>query len=254
MQPNIDTYIKQDLPNQEILNKLLKRDDSLIVFDIGSCEGEDSIKYSRFFSNAKIYACEPLPSNVEKIKNNLIKYKIDNVEIINIALSDRTDQALFYVSSGHPDNLSNSQEWDYGNKSSSLLFPDLHTTHHPWLKFNENIVVNTDTLKNICDSKNIKNIDYIHIDVQGAELQVLSGAEDLLKNTKIIWMEVENIQLYKDQPLKKDVEDFMKKHGFYKLRDTVSSISGDQLYINRRFYKNILNIKLELFIQKIFGV
>jgi hypothetical protein len=49
-------------------------------------------------------------------------------------------------------------------------------------------------------------------------------------------MEVEAKPLYKDQPLKEDVEEFMTSRGFAKRLDTVGSISGDQLYVNTRFY------------------
>jgi hypothetical protein len=61
---------------------------------------------------------------------------------------------------------------------------------------------------------------------------VLKGAGTMLKNIRMIWMEVEAIELYKDQPLKNEVEEFMARNGFIKLKDTVDNISGDQLYIN----------------------
>ena len=49
-------------------------------------------------------------------------------------------------------------------------------------------------------------------------------------------MEVEAKPLYKDQPLKKDVERYMKGHGFEIRLDQVGKVSGDQLYVNTRFY------------------
>ena len=74
------------------------------------------------------------------------------------------------------------------------------------------------------------------MDVQGAELRVLNGAGTLLDSVRVIWMEVEAKPLYKDQPLKADVERFMASRGFEKRLDTVGSVSGDQLYVNTRYY------------------
>lgn len=84
--------------------------------------------------------------------------------------------------------------------------------------------------------KNIKSIDFAHIDVQGAELMVLEGAGSFLQNVKLIWMEVEAVELYKNQPLKNDVEAFMKKNNFINILDTVNSVAGDQLYANLTYF------------------
>lgn len=216
------------------LKKLFDTKSELVIFDIGSCEGEDSIKYAKLFPNAKIYAVEALPSNLPLLYANLVKYSTTNVEVLPIALSEQKGRASFYVSSGHPENCPVTNDWNYGNKSSSLLAPDQVGKYHPWLKFNEVIEVETDTLENICQERNINNIDFIHLDVQGAELKVLKGAGDILKTVKAIWLEVESVELYKEQPLNKDIEIFMNDNNFIKIKDTLESCSGDQLYINKK--------------------
>ena len=80
------------------LSILFKTNPPSIIFDIGACEGESSIQYSRLFPNSKIFAFEPLPSNIELIKSNLSKYGISNVSHFNKALSDRNGLATFHVS------------------------------------------------------------------------------------------------------------------------------------------------------------
>ena len=151
-------------------------------------------------------------------------------------MSDKKGSDKFYVSSGYPTSISKNIDWDFGNKSSSLLPPDETKAIHPWLEFNEVIQVETDTLFNICGQINTREIDFIHLEVQGAELQVLKGAGELLKNTKAVWMEVEAVPLYLNQPLKQDVETFMKNKGFILLKDTVDKISGDQLFVKKDIY------------------
>jgi hypothetical protein len=67
---------------------------------------------------------------------------------------------------------------------------------------------------------------------------VLQGAGDLLQKIKMIWIEVEAKELYKGQPVKSEVEEFMSTRGFKILKDTVGRTSGDQLYVNKHFYES----------------
>ncbi len=243
-----NSYINAPLPIEKELKAILNTQESLVIFDIGSCEGEDSIKYAKFFPNSKIYSVEALPKNLELIHKNLSFFNINNVEIVPFALSDSNGTAKFYVSSGQPESAQTSADWDYGNKSSSLLPPSDTLSVLPWLKFENSIEVKTTTLRDICLERCITSVDFIHMDVQGAELKVLQGAGALIKRIKVIWLEVEAIPLYKHQPLKKDIEEFMLMNNFYRLKNTVDEVSGDQLYINLDYFsKN--NILLKLFLQ-----
>jgi FkbM family methyltransferase len=56
--------------------------------------------------------------------------------------------------------------------------------------------------------------DYLKIDVQGGELDVLRGAEALLARALYVHTEVEFAPVYRDQPLFSDVDRFLQDHGF----------------------------------------
>lgn len=230
---DFDEYIKEELPFSKELGRYYGRRDKLVIFDIGSCEGEDTIRLKKRFPKSTIYTFEALPSNIDIIKRNLKRYGLSADLLFQLALSDKDGTADFYVSSGHPDHIPKG-EWDFGNKSSSLLPPKEHTKTLEWIKFNEKISVKTQRLDAFCRKHKVSKIDFIYMDVQGAELMVLQGAGDLLADVGAIWMEVEAVELYKSQPLKNDVERFMDSHGFVKVKDTVDKISGDQLYVNRK--------------------
>jgi FkbM family methyltransferase len=217
-----------------LLYKIYDKNEDLIIFDIGACEGESSIFYSEHFLNAKLYTFEPVPSNFELIKKNTASYS--NINPFQIALSDKNGTAIFHVSSGTPESIDKDDETDYGNKSSSLLSPELHTSTHTWLKFENKIEVKTQILSDFCKEKVISKIDFIHIDVQGAELMVFEGANEFIKNIDCIWMEVEEVELYKGQPLKPDVEKFMSQRGFFKVLDTTNGQAGDQFYAKKDFF------------------
>jgi FkbM family methyltransferase len=63
------------------------------------------------------------------------------------------------------------------------------------------------------DVPEITNIDFLKIDIQGAELDTFRGASRLLKDCLLIQTEVEFIPMYKDQPLFADVDIELRKHG-----------------------------------------
>lgn len=236
--PQRKNYINTCLPIVKDLKKLFTGTDPLTIFDVGACEGEDSIKYSRLFTNSKVYAFEPLPKNIALVKQNIQAYNMANITLFPIAFSDKTGTATFHVSSGTPEGQPLGEDWDYGNKSSSLLAPDELLNAHKWLKFNEQIEVSTDTIANFCTIHKISVIDFMHMDVQGAELMVLNGAGTFIKNIKAIWMEVGDITFYKNQPLRTEVEDFMHKNEFFLYKSSINPVdkAGDQFYLNTRYY------------------
>jgi FkbM family methyltransferase len=228
-----DAYIRSPLPIAGELRALFDPAEPLVIFDIGACEGEDSIRYAREFPNARIYAFEPVPSNLATLQRQLAAYGARQVQAFPLALSDARGTATFHVSSGSPEGLPNSEHWEYGNKSSSLLPPAELGVHYPWLKFDQAIEVQTETLAHFCAAHAIERIDFIHMDVQGAELKVLQGAGELLQSVRAIWLEAESVPLYAGQPLAGEIQAFMEANGFIKRMDTVGAVSGDHLYVHR---------------------
>lgn len=59
-----------------------------------------------------------------------------------------------------------------------------------------------------------QEIDFIKLDIQGAELDALQGSQEVLKSVLGIESEVEFMELYKSQPLFSRVNDFLLKQGF----------------------------------------
>ena len=76
----------------------------------------------------------------------------------------------------------------------------------------EEIEINTITLDYFIEQNKIGDVDFIKIDVQGAELDVFKGGKKTLNNVLKIVTEVEFIPHYIDQPLFGDVCSYLKKH------------------------------------------
>lgn len=229
---NIQKYLSENIGIESDLRKFIRKDNP-IIFDVGSCEGEDSIRYSKIFPGCKIYAFEPIESNFFKAKNNLHIHGVNCVEIYNEALSDNVGVSQMFVSSGHPDYLPQTNEWDYGNKSSSLLPPK--NGQPSWMTYTKKDDIITNTIDNFCLNNNIQSIDFIHMDVQGCEVMVLSGAKNMLSKIGLLWLEVGMVEFYDGQPMKSDVIDFLTKNNFTILKDTCPNINGDILAKNNEY-------------------
>jgi len=250
----IEDIVMQPVEIQTELKVLLSNKTELIIFDIGSCTGEDSIRYKKLFPKAKVFAFEPLPKNIEIMKAHFAQFGTTDIQIVDKALSDKEEITEFHVSSGNPNiDLKDEEftslypkEW---NKSSSLLSPGANIKQvYPWLSFENVILVQTQTLDSFCAEKKIHSIDFIHMDVQGAEIKVLKGAEKMLEHVSLIWLEVENIELYENQPLSTDIHTFLISKGFKKVKDTAKNkVDGDRLYMNSAKFNSLQPILLNVY-------
>jgi FkbM family methyltransferase len=81
--------------------------------------------------------------------------------------------------------------------------------------------ITTSTVDSWARHAGVEAIDALKVDVQGAELDVLRGAEQQLASVRVIEAEVEFQELYEGQPLFNDVESFLRDRGFglWRLRD-----------------------------------
>lgn len=238
--------------HEKVITKLFDTKEKLTLFDIGACEGLSSVRYLSLFPNSEIWTFEPVPKNFEKVLNNKEKYKSKKLKPFEIGLSSEIGEATFYLSSGQPPNKDKPADnsSDFGNKSSSLYKPDKTIEVHPWLEFKETITIKTDTLDNFCKTQNISSIDFIHMDVQGAELMVLQGGKNMLEKINSIWLEVERISLYENQALKNDIELFLSTHGFVCRLNKVNHIAGDQLWVKKTYLEQ-MDAQTKSFLSKV---
>jgi FkbM family methyltransferase len=232
---DISQYLARPSGAETEILRLFRPQESLTIFEIGCCEGEDTVRYARRFPNARIFAFEPLPDNQRLVLANLGRYGVRNAELVPVALSDRGGEATFHVSSGRPKEEFAGKDWNYGNKSSSLLAPAGEGPMHGWIEFKQKITVQTDTLDHFASTRDIARIDFVHMDVQGAEQLVLSGASRMLPSIVAVWLEVSDKALYQGQALRPEIARFMGSRGFSLAHEVKNGVEGDQLYVNRRF-------------------
>jgi FkbM family methyltransferase len=198
---------------------------AITIVDCGACDGLDSVIYARMFPQARVYAIEARKDNFEELKATLKDFNAKRVIPLNYCLSDKNEETEFWSSFG---DSGNKMGWDTGNKSSSILKPTGHLREHQWCRF-EPGKINTVRF----DQISIDRVDFLHLDVQGAELKVLRGFGEVLKTVRAIWLEVARKELYAGQPLVRDVEAFLIAECFAKRRDARGNF-GDQLWTSCR--------------------
>jgi FkbM family methyltransferase len=74
--------------------------------------------------------------------------------------------------------------------------------------------IQTLCLKDALEKTNFNSMDFIKIDIEGAELAVFMGSPDIMNDVLAVKTEISFIPFRKDQPLASDVDIFFRKNNF----------------------------------------
>ena len=144
-----------------------------------------------------------------------------NLNIHQAVISDIDDETVNFTIT---DNLA----------SSSILNLKEHLIEHPSVKELTKISLNTITLNSFFEKNNIPydRYDFINLDIQGSELKALKGATKILPYIKTIYTEVNLKEIYEDNPLLADIDDFLKQYNFIRIHTKITMHQwGDACYI-----------------------
>lgn len=144
----------------------IKNKENPIIFDVGSNIGTFTSWMSRAFPNGKIYSFEPQRLIFQMICGNMAINNLDNVYIFNSALGNKNKTIEFE----EPDYF---QNVDYGTFSLKKEVLEKKSKYKN--------IVDIMTLDFFVEKYKIDNIDFIKIDAEGMDLEVLLGAEKTIK-------------------------------------------------------------------------
>lgn len=177
---------------------------SFTLLEIGGVplggEEEPFYKLLDLFPTSKVIAFEVDKDLCEKLN----KTQNRNVVFYPAALGDKEETRPFYETN-HAMCCSLYQPNDELNK----LFNNLEVAY-----LNKTSIIDTVSLDYFVKSNDITDVDFVKIDIQGAELDVFKGGLKALQNTLLIVSEVEFIPIYINQPLFGDVSKFLDSNGF----------------------------------------
>ena len=180
------------------------------IIDLGAWIGDNSVAWGMMMHKSihcaspsggsnkySVYSIDPSTSNCDFIRRTLEMNNVNNVLIINKAISERKETIS---TNGNIDHCSFNNN-DTGKTSVESIPLDI--------LYEENV---------------IEDVDYIHLDVEGMELSVIKGATNLIKeNNPIISYEVH----YKSDNLLQEITNHLKDYTHYMINEILPGCNPD---------------------------
>lgn len=241
--------IYKEIQERIHLNNIFKelKKDKILYVDVGARWGITE-PWTHFGDIVNIIGFEPDETECKKL-NAQIREKDLFIKYLPIALLDEKKDATL--------NITRSPG------CSSLLTPNAKILNQfpDFERFDivKKTQLYTNSLNSVLEEYRIKDIDFIKVDTQGTELNILKGAGQVLSRDVFgIAVEVEFAQLYENQPLFADVDEYLRECGFAlfdlnrhrwkrgniptNMPSRGQMIFGDALYFRTDFGKDVKSI------------
>jgi FkbM family methyltransferase len=128
------------------------------VLDVGACIGFSAVAAARMVGReGLVVAVEPDPDNLRWLRLNL--GRLSNCVVVPKGVADREGRRLLHR---HPN-------------------PGAHNILGPW---GEGVEIEVTTIDRICERAGLKRVDFMMMDIEGAELMALRGARRTLRRTR----------------------------------------------------------------------
>jgi FkbM family methyltransferase len=203
-----------------------------VFFDVGANNGHTSVAIAKKNPNVRVFAFEPTPRMAAEIESKTAGLK--NYMLTRKAVSDHAGKAKFKVAG----------QGDWGC-SSLLEFSERSRTEWPGrtdFVVTEEIEVEVIRLDKFIEENGIETIDFLHIDTQGSDLNVLKGLGKYLSLVKQGAMEAAAKPdiLYRGQNTRDESIAFLEANGFEILGVQDNDDQRNEVNI---FFKKKLKIK-----------
>jgi FkbM family methyltransferase len=160
------------------------------IIDAGAHIGLSTLYFKQLYPGAEIISIEPNSSTFKILETNLFENQIDDVTTINSAISNQIGQEKFYLDETN-------EQWH-----STASF---HNGSWVGSQQSEEITVPTITLSSLIT----KTVDFLKIDIEGAEQKVLKEVEYKLPLVKELQVE---FHTHPTQSLKKVIDILERTH------------------------------------------
>jgi FkbM family methyltransferase len=183
-----------------LISKILKK--KLIALDVGAQGGFFNTglfhpRYNNYFSPILV---EPIAAEAKKIKSS-------NYKVISKGLWSKKCTKILYFLEKRPGSSSMFEP----NKKNLNLYGFKKKNYHLF-DVTKKIKIKCDTLKSSLQKLNIKFLDYLKIDTQGAEYEILKGIGNFFP--LLVRLEVHTIPMYKNAPYWCKVINYMHQLGY----------------------------------------
>lgn len=185
------------------------------VLHLGAHEGEEAPVYERCGISAAVWV-EGNPELVDRLRERL---EPRGHRVVQALVSDTEGEAVSFKVTNN-------------SQSSSILALGTHRTSHPEIHVTHSLDLTTTTVDELAREHDLGGLDFMNLDLQGAELRALRGAERTLRQFDYVYTEVNSEAVYEGCALIGDMDAFLATHD---LRRVVTRWTpegwGDALYV-----------------------
>lgn len=177
-------------------------DDKAVIIDVGAHCGQISKLFCKYFPNGHIYAFEPGSYAWSILSKMQLFHRYKNLTITHQGLSDKAQTQILHIPI---------------KQSGSIGFGLSSLGTHQSTYFDDMIheEISLTTLDNFAKQHGITKIDFIKIDIEGHEMHMLQGAEQILKRDKpVIYMECDDNMLISHGYQTKDIFDYLAQFDY----------------------------------------
>lgn len=187
------------------------------VIHVGGHIGQELPVYEK--SNVEnLLVFEPQIIPFGKLSDVAEKLNFKNIKLVNKALGNSIQKIQMHC---NEDGL-----------CSSILTPKIVLQQYPDILFDRTEQVDMITLDSYFNNDIQKEYNFINMDTQGYELEVLKGAKDTLKNIDAVYTEVNNVEVYENNALIQEIDEFLKEYNMIRIEtDWMGGTWGDAFYI-----------------------
>jgi FkbM family methyltransferase len=220
---NRDDFLFMTNHENDILEYFIP-DEGDTVVDVGAHIGLYTIIASkRVGPTGKVIAIEPDPENLKMLKKNILLNQLSNVEYLECAAYSAKKKLKLFL-----------PEVERGRTIFNTVMEDRVKSYDDFIE------VESNTLDNILNENNVQRVNYVKIDVEGAELEVLKGTTNLLEANKSITLVIE----IHGRKTYLQVIDFLKAHDLQIIYEK-SNEKGDWSHViaKKPTLENVQNIE-----------
>ena len=200
------------LRNSRYLSSILRIKPNQVIH-VGADKGQDRPEYVKIGCNYIVW-CEADPSNVAYLKSN---FPFDTV--VNGIIWNKDSEALNFY-----------QFENTAQNSAIMPLPNMAA------EGTEIITIPSHRLDTVIEFENLVSPCLLVIDVQGAELEVLAGAREVLARTQFVVVEIAlHSQGYSETPSQQAINSSLAILGF---KPSISRVSHDNSYKDQLFVKS----------------
>lgn len=187
------------------------------IIHIGAHRGQEIEEY---VDNGiqDIIMFEPVSLNFNILEKRMADVNA-NISAYQVALGNEEKNVTMYLS-------------DNDLISSSVLRPKVHLQLHPGVGFPGTEEVEMKRLDSFAEET--QNFNFINMDVQGYELEVLKGGVETMKHIDYVYCEINRDELYEGNAFVEDLDEFLSGYNMERVEtDWAGTLWGDALYVGK---------------------